>query len=152
MRRRLLRWQHQGPIPGRDDLERLCLAVEALAKSNSKRPWKVRGAGCIDMAALPHSGTLCDRRPGPCRLRRLLLRLRLAAARQVTCSALRPVQAEAPAGPRAGAGALRTADLYITKFYDTPSTAYLLLRQARARRRPLPPAGPERLGQAPWRP
>lgn len=51
MRRRLLRWQHQGPIPGRDDLERLCLAVEALAKSNSKRPWKVRGVGYVDMAA-----------------------------------------------------------------------------------------------------
>ncbi len=121
------------------------MAVEALAKSNSKRPWKVSGVGCIDLVALPHSGTLCVRRPGLSRLRRMLLRLTLAAARQVTCSALRPVQAEAPAGPRAGAGALRTADLYITKFYDTPSTAYLLLRQARARR--LPPAGPERLGR-----
>ena len=57
----------------------------------------------------------------------------LATCRQVTCSALRPVQAEGPAGPRDGTSALRTADLYITKFYDTPSTAYLLLRQVLAR-------------------
>lgn len=50
------------------------------------------------------------------------------ALRQVTCTALKPAQHDA-AGGREAPSVSRSADLFITKMFDTPSTAYLLLRQ-----------------------
>ncbi|KAK9834019.1 hypothetical protein WJX81_003601 [Elliptochloris bilobata] len=84
----LLRWQHQGALPGRDDFERLCTAVESLAKNNNKRRW------------------------------------------QVNCTALKPVQLDTLGG-RETPSTTRSGDLFITKFLEAPSTAYMLLRQQR---------------------
>lgn len=49
---------------------------------------------------------------------------------QVTCTAHKPVQQDAPGG-REVPGAARAGDLFITNFLDAPATAYLLLRQVR---------------------
>ena len=47
---------------------------------------------------------------------------------QVTCTAHKPVQLDAPGG-REVPSATRGGDLFITNFLDAPATAYLLLRQ-----------------------